>query len=505
MSGFDSDDLTRPLEGAPEAAAAEGPTSPEVGRDEWVARHGERRVGRGGPLGTLEGRLRGVPWWAWLTLFVAGFALLPLGVTDGYWRLVAFNTVLFMMLALGLNVVVGWGGLLDLGYLMFYGFGALTYANLRSDQFGLHWPTLLVIAIAIAGGALFGLLVGLPSRRLSGDYLAIVTLFAYQIFLSFMIGGDNVFGTDLTGGVNGILKVDPLSFFGHVIPVTKGAGVFNVAYLYVSLAFFTVLFVALRFVDRSRTGRAWRSLREDSLAAQLMGMPVPWLKLMAFSFGAAIASLTGTLFVALNGAVFPGNFDLSLLITIYAMMILGGLGSQAGAVLGAVLISVLLELLREPSNSRYIFYAVLLLGLIAVLRFSVRLAFVAAGVILLGIVVRFLVDRIDASWTGAAPEGTGWLGELIAKWVVEPEAVAPWVRSVAYISLIALALLLTTLGGWLRLAVLVPTLYLAAFVWENILAVQPEVTRYILLGGLLVVVMIVRPNGLIGEKRVEII
>ena len=89
--------------------------------------------------------------------------------------------------------------------------------------------------------------------------------------------------------------------------------------------------------------------------------------------------------------------------------------------------------------------------------------------------------------------------------MVEPAGVAPWLKSVAYISLIVLALLLTTLGGWTRLAVLVPTLYLAAFVWENILAVQPEVTRYILLGGLLVVVMIVRPNGLIGEKRVEIV
>jgi len=103
MSGFDHDDLTQPLEGAREAAAAEGPTSPEVGRDEWVARHGERRVRLPGPLASLEERLRGVPWWAWLTLFVALFALLPVGVTDGYWRLVAFNTVLFMMLALGRN------------------------------------------------------------------------------------------------------------------------------------------------------------------------------------------------------------------------------------------------------------------------------------------------------------------------------------------------------------------------------------------------------------------
>jgi branched-chain amino acid transport system permease protein len=503
-SGFDSDDLTQPLEGALEASTAEGPTSPAVGRDEWVARHGERRTGRGGPLGTLEERLRRVPWWSWLTLFVALFALLPIAVADGYWRLVAFNTVLFMMLALGLNVVVGWGGLLDLGYVMFYGFGAFTYANFRSDQFGLHWPTLLVIAIAIVGGALLGIFVGLPSKRLSGDYLAIVTLFAYQIFISVLIGGDDIFGTDLTGGVNGILKVDPLSFFGHVIPVSKGGGVFNVAYLYVALAFFTVLFVALRLVDRSRTGRAWRSMREDSLAAHLMGMPVPWLKLMAFSFGAGIASLTGTLFVALNGSVFPGNFDLTLLITIYAMMILGGLGSQAGAVLGAILISVLLELLREPSNSRYVFYLALLLGLVAVLRLSVRLAVVVGAVVLLGIVIRIVVDRVDASWTGAAPEGTGWLGDLIAKWVVEPGAVAPWLKSVAYISLIALALLLTTLGGRARLAVLVPTVYLATFVWENVLALQPEVTRYILLGALLVVVMIVRPNGLLGEKRVEI-
>jgi ABC-type branched-subunit amino acid transport system permease subunit len=352
---------------------------------------------------------------------------------------------------------------------------------------------------------LLGILVGLPSRRLSGDYLAIVTLFAYQIFISILIGGDDIFGVDLTGGVNGILKVDPLSFFGHSIPVSKEGGEFNVAYLYVALVFFTLLFVALRLVDRSRTGRAWRSLREDSLAAQLMGMPVPWLKLMAFSFGAAVAALTGTLLVSLNGSVFPGNFDLTLLITIYAMMILGGLGSQAGAVLGAILITVLLELLREPSNSRYIFYAVLVLGLVAVLRVSVRLAVVAGGVILLGVLIRVVVDLVDSSWTGSAPDGSGWLGDLLARWVVEPDSVAPWLKSTAYISLIALALLLTTLRGWTRLAVLVPVLYLATFVWENVLAVQPEVTRYILLGALLVVVMIVRPNGLLGEKRVEIV
>ena len=204
--------------------------------------------------------------------------------------------------------------------------------------------------------------------------------------------------------------------------------------------------------------------------------------------------------VSLNGSVFPGNFDLTLLITIYAMMILGGLGSQAGAVLGAILITVLLELLREPSNSRYIFYAVLVLGLVAVLRVSVRLALVAGGVILLGVLIRVVVDLVDPSWTGSAPDGSGWLGDLMARWVVEPDSVAPWLKSTAYISLIALALLLTTLRGWTRLAVLVPVLYLATFVWENVLAVQPEVTRYILLGALLVVVMIVRPKAFSARR-----
>jgi branched-chain amino acid transport system permease protein len=452
----------------------------------------------------IEQRLRTVPWWAWLVLFIALFSLLPLPVQDGYWRQVAFNTVLFMLLALGLNVVVGWGGLLDLGYVAFYGFGAYGYALLRSDQFDLHWPTIVAIALVTGAGALVGFLLGLPSWRLTGDYLAIVTLFAFQIFNSILINGDSILGSNVTGGVNGILKIDPISVFGHEIAPRPG-GVFNVAYLYLALAGFVVVFVALRFVDRSRTGRAWRSLREDSLAAELMGMPVSMLKLMAFAFGAAVAALTGTLFAALNGAVFSTNFELTLLITIYAMVILGGAGSQVGVVLGAILVSVMLEFLREPSDARYVFYVVVALGLVTALRLSTRLALVVGSTVALGFVLRALANAVDGSWTGSASEGSGWLGDAVAHWVVVPSSLATWLEPLTYIGLIALALALAHLRGWWRLALLVPTLYLAAFVWENLLAPQPEVTRFILLGGLLVGTMIARPEGILGEKRVEVV
>ena len=178
-------------------------------------------------------------------------------------------------------------------------------------------------------GAVAGFLVGLPSRRLVGDYLAIVTLFFLFLFLTVATNGDQLFGHDVTGGANGILNIDPFEIFGQALAV-EHQGAFAVGYLYVALAFFAVVYVALHFVNDSRTGRAWRSLREDSLAAEAMGMPVNMLKLMAFSFGAAVAALTGTLFASLNASVFPLTFSFPLLITVYTMVILGGQGRHAG-------------------------------------------------------------------------------------------------------------------------------------------------------------------------------
>ena len=463
--------------------APEPSAGPAVGQDEWVARHDQHRAGRGGPLGTIEDRLRRVPWWVWLALFLGAFSLFPLFEQSGYVRLVAFDTVLYMLLALGLNVVVGWGGLLDLGFVAFYGIGAYTYAFLDSDQFHVHLPTIVSVPVVVCVGALIGLMVGLPSRRLSGDYLAIVTLFFLQLFQTLTTNGDSVAGHDITGGPFGILNVDPFSFFGHTLVVAH-SGVFAVSYLYVALAFFAVVFVALRFVNNSRTGRAWRSLREDSLAAEAMGMPVNRLKLVSFASGAAVAALTGTLFASLTGSVFPLAFYFVLLITVYTMVILGGSGSQAGVVLGALIIGPLLEALRDPNKSRAIFFILLVGGLALAARKSRPVALAAVGLVVFGFVVHAIAGGMHSSWV--AGEHAGGLAGFLAYWVVAPAELARWVAPVTYVGAIAAILVVTQLKGTWRLIALVPTLYLCAFVWENVMLAKPEPARYIVLGLILI-------------------
>ena len=475
---------------------------PAVGQDEWVARHAERRIMRHGPLGDLETRLRRVPWWAWLVLFLALCSLLPVVEGSGYVRQVAFDTVLYMLLALGLNVVVGWGGLLDLGYVAFYGIGAYAYALLDSPHYGIHLPFFVTIPVVTAIGAVVGFLLGLPSWRLTGDYLAIVTLFFLQLFQTLTTNGDSAFGHNITGGPNGILDVDPFHLFGHDLAAQHG-GVFAVSYLYVALGFFAVVYVALRLVNQSRTGRAWRSQREDPLAAEAMGMPVNWLKLMSFSFGAAVAALTGSLFAALSGSVFPLTFYFVLLITVYTMVILGGSGSQAGVVLGAVIVSPLLEMLRDASKSRAIFFVALVGGLALASRRSRALGLVALSTLVLGFVVHAVLGAVDASWVAGDKQG-GFAG-LVAHWVVVPAHLGRWIPPVTYVGVIAAALVCSILRGLPRLVALVPTLYLAAFVWENVMLSKPDPARYVVLGLILIALMILRPNGLLGERRVEII
>jgi branched-chain amino acid transport system permease protein len=475
-----------------------GAEGPAIGQDEWVARHAAVRF-LPARFAVVEQRLRGVPWWAWLTLFVAVFCLFPIVESSGYVRQVAFQTVLYMILALGLNVVVGWGGLLDLGYVAFYGIGAYAYALLDSPHYGIHLPTLVSVPLVVVIGALAGLVLGLPSWRLTGDYLAIVTLFFLQLFQTVTTNWQNV-----TGGPFGILNIDPFGLpGGHKLRPEHG-GVFAVSYLYLALAIFVIVFVALRLLNNSRTGRAWRSLREDPLAAEAMGMPVNWLKLLAFSSGAAVAALTGTLNAALFGNVFPLNFYFVTLITIYTMVILGGSGNMAGVVLGALIISPLLELLRDADKSRIIFFVALAGGLAVLGRRSPRLAIVAGSTLVFGFVVHAIARGIDASWVAGQP-GAGGFASFVQHWVIAPEHPARWIAPVTYVGVIAIALLCTVLRGIVRDIVLVPTIYLGAFVWENVMLSKPEPARYIVLGLILIVLMVLRPNGLLGERRVEIV
>jgi ABC-type branched-subunit amino acid transport system permease subunit len=193
------------------------------------------------------------------------------------------------------------------------------------------------------------------------------------------------------------------------------------------------------------------------------------------------------------------------LITVYTMVILGGSGSQAGVVVGAILISVLLELLRDPGDAQVLFYAVGALALLATFRLSRKLAVVVAATAAFGFAARAIADAINTTWvSGVTPDGRdvpAWASD----WVIVPSHLSSWITPVSYVSLIVITLGLTLVSGWLRLALLVPTLYLAAFVWENVMLAKPEPTRYIVLGALLIALMILRPNGLLGEKRVEIV
>jgi branched-chain amino acid transport system permease protein len=433
--------------------------------------------------------------------FLAACAVFPFLTDSDYLVRVGVNVLLFALLALGLNIVVGWAGLLDLGYVAFYGFGAYAYAWVSSEQFGIHWPTELAIPAIVVASALLGLLLGLPSWRLVGDYLAITTLFFLNIWIELTLNLDRITlpGADeplnLTGGPNGIPGVDPMRIFTiDFLQVSD--------YFFLLLVVFALAVVGLFYLNASRTGRAWRASREDPLAAELMTTPVNRLKLLAFAMGAAMAGLTGSIFAAVQVGVFPQNFEVTLLIMIYAALILGGAGSISGAVLGAVIVASVPEILRTPENARYLFYLALLAVLVAVVRPWKRLAVLIGAVVAFGVAVHAIVAAAWPDGVGGDAQG-GWLGELLDSWVVLPSVEATTIGNVAFVVLIAALLALTQVRGDARWILLVPTIYLAAFVWENRLIEQPSVTRQLFFGAVLVAMMTTRPHGLLGTPRVE--
>jgi ABC-type branched-subunit amino acid transport system permease subunit len=477
-----------------------------VGTDEWVARVDERRTAQKGVTGTIARAWERTPPFARLVLLLGPFAIFPFITVEGNLYRYGLLTLIYALLALGLNVVVGFAGLLDLGYVAFFGFGAYLYGIMASGHSGHHLQAEIAIPIVVVATALLGLLLGLTSWRLLGDYLAIVTLFFLQAFVIFVNnanGGLNDFSypfvgkVDLTGGANGLDRIDPLNFFGWHIHTTKG-------YYFYTLIALALLMIMLFFVNGSRTGRAWRALREDPLAAEVMSIPVNRLKLLAFMFGAATAGFTGTIYGAVQSGAFPGDYDVGLLITIYAIAILGGLGSIGGVVVGALIVNGAPELLRSSSNARYLFYGVLLLALCIALRPWYKPVIVLVGTIAFGFAVHGIASAVWSRGTEGHISGAGWFGKALEHWVLLPShasSIAGW----SYFALVTAALVLTLVRGWWRVVVLIPTLYLAAFVWENKLVEQVSgATRLILLGTLLVVIMNVRPSGIFGTSRVEI-
>ncbi|NNM52201.1 MAG: ABC transporter ATP-binding protein [Pseudomonadales bacterium] len=278
--------------------------------------------------------------------------LLPWIVHAGlgpFWVRTLDFALLYAMLALGLNTVVGFAGLLDLGYIAFYAVGAYTYALLDSPQFGLHWSFWVVLPLCSLMAAFFGVLLGTPTLRLRGDYLAIVTLGFGEIVRLFMNNLDQP--VNITNGPQGISGIDPLplgrGFMDQGLSVGSWHVDASILYYLVFLGVLWFLYVIAYRLQHSRTGRAWVALREDEMAAAAMGIPLRNIKLLAFALGASFGGLAGGLFAAFQGFVSPESFSLMESIMVLCMVVLGGMGHLPGVIFGAVLLTLMPEVLRS--------------------------------------------------------------------------------------------------------------------------------------------------------------
>jgi len=283
-------------------------------------------------------------------------------VGGNYWVRVLDFALLYIVLALGLNVVIGFAGLLDLGYIAFYAVGAYSYALLASPhlttQFpaiaalfpaGLHFPLWGALIISFGLAAIFGVLLGFPTLKLRGDYLAIVTLGFGEIIRIFLNNLDRPL--NLTNGPKGIGNIDPIELFGIKLSKPMSIWGFEIPSLYLLFYFFLILAVLVAMVcsrlEHSRIGRAWVAIREDEIAAEAMGIETRNMKLLAFAIGASFAGAAGVLFAAFQGFVSPESFTLWESIVVLAMVVMGGMGHIPGVILGALLLAIFPELLRS--------------------------------------------------------------------------------------------------------------------------------------------------------------
>ncbi|MBX6354296.1 MAG: branched-chain amino acid ABC transporter permease [Micromonosporaceae bacterium] len=313
--------------------------------------------------------------WTLLAAIAAGAYALPyvgevpvIGpqiVTEGVdWRTALFNISYFVLLALGLNVVVGFAGLLDLGYVGFFAVGAYTVALLASpnSDFKTNWPWLATVPVAIVITMISGVLLGWPTLRLRGDYLAIVTLGFAEIIRIFaenttLLRGDR--------GFSGIPHPPGKHADGTPIFGVRDAG----PYYWLGVSLIIVIVLAIRNLDRSRVGRSWLAIREDEDAAAIMGVRTFKYKLWAFAIGACVGGLGGVMFAGQNGFMNSASFQIQFSVLILAGVVMGGSGNIAGAILGGALISYIPDRLRgvEIAGQDAFQYRFLMFGIAIIL------------------------------------------------------------------------------------------------------------------------------------------
>jgi branched-chain amino acid transport system permease protein len=304
---------------------------------------------------SLPGQTRRIPRWAAFLLIgitVAMIAATPF--LPNYYIRVVNSLLIYILLGIGLNIVIGYAGLLDLGFVAFYAVGAYTYALLASNQLGLHVPLLLILPIAAAIGALTGILLGIPVLRLRGDYLAIVTLGFGEIIRILMNNLDW-----LTNGPKGIPALDKASVLG--MPVAKPGQIFWLLVIVCTLAA-----VAAWRLEKSILGKAWEAIREDQDAAAGVGVNTTNAKLAAFATSATIGSIAGVIFAASQRFVSPESFTLQESILIVLLIVIGGIGNILGIIVGATILLLLPEVLREFAEWRILFLGLLMVVLIIV-------------------------------------------------------------------------------------------------------------------------------------------
>jgi branched-chain amino acid transport system permease protein len=289
--------------------------------------------------------------WAGVALVAVALALLPFvaALAGQAWVRILNFAMIYIMLALGLNIVVGFAGLLDLGYIAFYAVGAYMYALLSSPHFNIHLPFWVILPLGSGLACIFGVLLGAPTLKLRGDYLAIVTLGFGEIVRIFM---NNLNApVNLTNGPQGINLIDPFRIGGFSFAQAEqiaGIPFSGPQKYYYLLLLFTIGVIVINLrLQNSRLGRAWEAVREDEVAAKAMGINTRNIKLLAFAMGASFGGIAGGIFSATQQFVSPESFGLLESIIVLAMVVLGGMGNIPGVILGAILLTLLPEVLRS--------------------------------------------------------------------------------------------------------------------------------------------------------------